>query len=362
MTLQIKALANNEAEILVYGEIGADWWGDGNDPKAFAKELQKIDATILKVRINSGGGDLFAGLAMYSALKQFKGKVITYIDGLAASAASIIAMAGNEVVMPANAVLMIHNASTMAYGDHNDFRKIADDIETSTGAMVATYVEKTGLSSDEVKSMMDIETYLSATEALAKGFIDRIDSEIQLNASINNEGKFVVNGINTALPSEKIAKISKLLAIKSNTANLARQSNILQGEIVMPLTLEAFKKDNPDIYEQIKASAYQDGIKTERERIKAIEDIETQGHSEICFKAKYETGISAPEVAMVIMRANKQQQQNYLANVQEDVNKVNQVAAASTIEAPHTDADSIPADFMASFTASANRKGVNHAK
>lgn len=359
MTLQLKALADDKAEILIYGEIGADFWGEGNDPKKFAEQLQQIKASTLTVRINSGGGDLFAGLAMYSALKQFKGKVVTYIDGLAASAASIIAMAGNEVIMPKNAILMIHNASTVSYGDHNQFRKLADDMETSTNAMVETYMAKTGMSSEVIKAMMDAETYLSANDALAQGFIDSIDEDIQLSASINN-GEIVINGINTALPANKVAKISELLAIKPVKANKT-QNNHINKEPVMSLTLEAFKQNHPDICEQIKAQAYQDGVQVERERIKSIEELEMQGHRDICVKAKFETGISAPEVAITIIKAEKQQRENYTSLTKADVTEVNKVSAASTTEIPHQDADALSDEFMQAFKAQVN-KGIINAK
>lgn len=359
MTLQLKALADNKAEILIYGEIGADFWGEGNDPKKFAEQLQQINASTLTVRINSGGGDLFAGLAMYSALKQFKGKVITYIDGLAASAASIIAMAGSEVIMPKNAILMIHNASTVAYGDHNQLRKLADDMETSTNAMVETYIAKTGMSSEAIKAMMDAETYLSANDALAQGFIDSIDEEIQLSASINN-GEVVVNGINTALPANKVAKISELLAIKP-LVNKTQHNHIKKEPVMSLLTLEAFKQNHPDIHEQVKAQAYQDGVKAERERIKSIEELELQGHREICVEAKFETGLSAPEVAMVIIKAEKQQRENYTNLVKADAAEVNKVSASSTTEIPHRDADALSDEFMQAFKAQVN-KGITNAK
>lgn len=357
MTLQLKALADNKAEILIYGEIGADFWGDGNDPKKFAEQLQQIKAGTLTVRINSGGGDLFAGLAMYSALKQFKGKVVTYIDGLAASAASIIAMAGSEVIMPKNAILMIHNASTMAYGDHNQFRKLADDMETSTNAMVETYIAKTGMSADEIKAMMDAETYLSAGDALAQGFIDSIDENVQLSASINN-GEVVVNGINTALPADKVAKISELLAIKPVIATKVNNS-IIQKEPVMSLTLEAFKQGNLDLYEQIKAQAYKEGELAECERIKSIKEFEMQGHQDLCFKAMFETRISAAEVAMAIIRSEKQQRENYKELIKADVTEVNKVSAASTTEIPHQDANALPDEFLEAFKARANKGAIN---
>lgn len=151
----------------------------------------------VEVMINSGGGEIFSGSEMYSILKNYPGKVTVKIVGLAGSAASVIAMAGDVVEISPTAQIMIHNVSTYEEGDFNDLRHTADVIENSTKALSNAYMLKTGLSTEELLDLMEKETWLSAGQAVEKGFADKImfmdDTDVQLVASANDEiiGKFI---------------------------------------------------------------------------------------------------------------------------------------------------------------------------
>lgn len=179
-------------ELMLYGDISSStWYGDELTPKGFKKDLDALgDIKNLNIYINSGGGDVFAGQAIYSMLKRHSASKTVYIDGLAASIASVIAMAGDKIIMPANAMMMIHNAFTIAIGNAGEFRKLADDLDKIQESINTTYLGKTGISEEELKQYLDAETWFTAEEAVEKGFADEIEQEKKLAASI--EGGFLM--------------------------------------------------------------------------------------------------------------------------------------------------------------------------
>jgi ATP-dependent Clp protease protease subunit len=179
----------NKGELYIYGPIANQtWWGDEISPVNFKTDLDSLgDISELTVYINSDGGDVFAGQAIHSMLKRHKAKVTCYVDGLAASIASIIAMAGDVVHMPVNAMMMIHNPWTGMYGNAEEFRKMADTLDKIAESSIAVYQEKTGLSEKKIKEMMDAETWMSAKDALKLGFADEIDEEKQIAASLDGK-------------------------------------------------------------------------------------------------------------------------------------------------------------------------------
>lgn len=193
--LRAKAGSPTVGELLLYGDISSStWWGDEVTPKDFNADLNALgDISILNIYINSGGGDVFAGQAIYSMLKRHPAQKNVYIDGLAASIASVIAMAGDTVYMPKNAMLMIHKAWTMAIGNANDLRKLADDMDKIDQSILTTYQEKTGLDPEKITEMVDAETWLTAEEAVELGFADEIEESKQIAASLNKDC-LVVNG------------------------------------------------------------------------------------------------------------------------------------------------------------------------
>jgi len=192
-----KSMNGEDPELLFYGEIAEySWWDDDVTPTKLADDLAALgDISGLKVRINSPGGDLFAANTIYNMLKNHKARVTTYVDGLAASAATIILMAGDDIVMPRNAALMIHNPSTMAWGDARDLRKVADMLDTARETMLATYEARTGLDRAKIISMLNSETWLTAKDAVENGFADRIDDQMMPIAACLDKKTLVVNGM-----------------------------------------------------------------------------------------------------------------------------------------------------------------------
>jgi ATP-dependent Clp protease protease subunit len=166
------AVKDDEATIYVYDAIGG-WWG-GVDAQEFVKELAGIKAGTIHLRINSPGGDVFDARAMQTALRQHKAKVIAHIDGLAASAATFLAMGADEIEMAEGGFWMIHNAWGFTIGNVNDHLEAAAMLEKVDGTIRADYSRKTGKPDDEVRALMDAETWMTAAEAKEAGFVDRV--------------------------------------------------------------------------------------------------------------------------------------------------------------------------------------------
>ncbi|WP_174906990.1 head maturation protease, ClpP-related [Burkholderia diffusa] len=177
---QANAAGGSEVEIRIYGDIG--FWG--TDAELFATKLDKVasTATSIVVAINSMGGDVFDAFAIYNALRRYSGKVTGRVDGVAASAASLILMACDTIEMPSNARLMIHNPNTVAVGEAGDLRKLADLLDSTSDSMLAAYVERSGRTEEEVRAIMDAETWLTAAQAKEQGFCDAIVDPIRIEA------------------------------------------------------------------------------------------------------------------------------------------------------------------------------------
>jgi ATP-dependent Clp protease, protease subunit len=167
------------AEIVIYDEIGAF----GIPAKAILDELKALGPVAeLILRINSPGGSVFDGVAIYNALRRHEARVIVWIDGIAASIASVIAMAGDEVVMPENAMLMLHDPSGLVIGTAAHMRAMAEALDKMKAGMVAAYRDKSGTDDAEIEALMAAETWLSAREAVDLGLADRVEQPVRMAA------------------------------------------------------------------------------------------------------------------------------------------------------------------------------------
>ena len=174
---------NGEATIHLYDEVGA--FGSGS--KEFLADLAKLDGQHLHLRINSPGGSVVEGTAIYNALRRHKGGLTVHIDALAASMASVIAMAGAPVYIADNALLMIHNPWTVSMGDSDQLRREAALLDKLKDSLRNAYVRKTGMEADRIAQMMDEETWLDAVEAVALGFADAIEEGVAAAATATPE-------------------------------------------------------------------------------------------------------------------------------------------------------------------------------
>ncbi|EKM0665567.1 Clp protease ClpP [Cronobacter turicensis] len=170
----IRAARDGDNSISIFDVIGADYWGEGVTASRIAGALRSLNGEDVTVNINSPGGDMFEGLAIYNLLREYDGKVTVKVLGLAASAASIIAMAGDEVQIGRGAFLMIHNCWVYAMGNRHDLAQMATDMAPFDKAMSDIYQARSGLDAATVDKMMDGETYIGGSEAVEKGFADSL--------------------------------------------------------------------------------------------------------------------------------------------------------------------------------------------
>lgn len=185
--IRFEATKDDEYNLYVYGFIGS--WR--NSPERILETIQNTDAKTIHVHINSEGGSAFDGVAIGNILKQHDAEIIVYVDGWAASAASVIAMAGDKIIMPSNTMMMIHQASTFGYGNANQFEKVAKDLRKIDTALRASYKNRfVGDEADLIK-LLEEETWLTAEEALALGFADEIVDEIEIDDTQEDEEEVI---------------------------------------------------------------------------------------------------------------------------------------------------------------------------
>lgn len=171
------------AELYIYDVIGGDFFGEGTTAKQFQKDLKALgDVKTLDIYINSPGGDVFDGVAIYNQLARHRARKIVHIDALAASIASVIAMVGDEIEIAANGMLMVHRAWGLVIGNANDARKFADTLEKVDSTIIGTYVSRTGADERKITKMVDEETWLTADEAVEMGFADRASDPVEMAA------------------------------------------------------------------------------------------------------------------------------------------------------------------------------------
>lgn len=208
------------AEIFLYDAIG-DWYGIGAEQVAQAlRDLQGRDVAL---RINSPGGDVFDGRAMATAISQHKGKVTAYIDGLAASAATYVALAADEVEIASGAFFMIHNAWTLSMGNADELRETAGLLDKVDDSIVADYIRKTSQADEQVRAWMKAETWFSAEEAIEHGFVDRLSQSKKAanncwNLAAYNNAPAALLGRTQQSPQYDRARAERRLSLLERTA------------------------------------------------------------------------------------------------------------------------------------------------
>lgn len=202
----VRAAAKDDAEntISVLDPIGADWFGEGVTAKRVAGALRAIGNKDVVVTINSPGGDYFEGLAIYNLLREHPAKVTARVVGIAASAASVIAMAADEVQIARAGFLMIHNTWVMAAGDRHAMRDVADWLEPFDLAAVDIYAARSGIEAKEIGRMLDRETWIGGADAVEKGFADSLLAADEIDSSTKNSSD--------TRPQNAIRKIEHYLA------------------------------------------------------------------------------------------------------------------------------------------------------
>ena len=279
---KFKNNADGEAELLLYGEISdASWYGDEVTPKKFADDLAACGGKNLTVRVNSPGGDVFAAQAIYNQLKAYTGKVTVKIDGMCASAATVIACAGETVIMPSNTIYMIHNpkSAMLGYYDAVQLGKVSDRLTTVKQTIVNVYMGRVGnaLSEVQVKHKMDSEEWMTADKAKEYGFVDEIADESPIENRWE-DNLLIVNSVSCKLDRfENVADLKAILPEKKKrsdtimgmtaTEALAAIKNLLMGENKEVQTQEAQQDTSAQNAEDVRAAA----VAQERTRMAALD-------------------------------------------------------------------------------------------
>ena len=279
---KFKNNADGEAELLLYGEISdASWYGDEVTPKKFAEDLAACGGKDLTVRVNSPGGDVFAAQAIYNQLKAYTGKVTVKIDGMCASAATVIACAGETVIMPSNTIYMIHNpkSAMLGYYDAVQLGKVSDRLTTVKQTIVNVYMGRVGntLSEVQVRHKMDAEEWMTADKAKEYGFVDEITDEIPIENRWE-DNLLIVNSVSCKLDRfENVAELRAILPEKKKrsdtimgmtaTEALVAIKNLLMGENKEVQTQEAQQDTPAQNAEDVRTAA----VAQERARMAALD-------------------------------------------------------------------------------------------
>jgi ATP-dependent Clp protease, proteolytic subunit ClpP len=297
---EIKNDAGADAELLLYGAISdRSWSSDDVTPRLFAEDLRALGGKSLTVRINSPGGDVFAAQSIYNQLRTYGGRVTVRIDGLAASAATIVACAGDTVIMPTNALYMIHNPATVTVGDAAEMRTAADVLDTVRETIVNVYQKRTGdqLTAEELTAMMDDETWMTAQEALAYGFVDQIDEQSTVTNCVK-DGLLIVNSVSCDLGKFRHAdKVRELLNRKDSVIPMGENTggNDLLNKIKDLLGGTA--KEQADGGPAPTSSA-DDAVQAERQRLLALDALDDRTNAAVTkiVNLAKENGSTAAEV------------------------------------------------------------------
>ena len=320
------------AELILYGSIGSDEYWDDISDKAFKQDIENLgDVENITLHINSPGGSVFSAVAIANTLKNHKAKITANIDGLAASAATIITSACDTVKMPKNALFMIHNPITFAYGNNQDMQKTLEMLNKVKNSIIETYLNKAKTDKETLSELMDNETWMSAEEAKEYGFIDEIldenvEKEVIENKLIINNMAFdisrfknfkekknreprVINiSVNSTGNPEEIA--DKFRDILNSTENQKNKGG--------NMTLEELKNKFPELYNQIFNEGKEAGITKERERMREIDNLDVSNYSELVENAKYNEPVEASVLAVNILNKQKEERIQKLQNIKND--------------------------------------------
>ena len=309
-----------DAEILIYSDITSqaisDWWtGEKADtvyPKQFNEDLNALgDVSKIKLRINSNGGSVFAAIAIMNMLKNHKAEVHTYIDGIAASAASVIAMAGDKIFMNTGSLFMVHQAMSYAFGNAMELKEVADTLEKITDNIIDIYQLRTKADREKLVDIVYKETYLTAEESKELGFCDEIlDTEVVASLS-QDERIITINGATFANHGLS-DKFSKFVAHNHNNTSQNKEETNMK-------TVEELRNAHPDLVNAIVNEAEKLGGQKERQRIQDIESISANiMDKELVNKAKFESCMSAKDLSFEALKNNKTKAENYLNSIRED--------------------------------------------
>ena len=323
------------AELILYGSIGSDEYWDDISDKAFKQDIENLgDVENITLHINSPGGSVFSAVAIANTLKNHKAKITANIDGLAASAATIITSACDTVRMPKNALFMVHNPITFAYGNNQDMQKTLEMLNKVKNSIIETYLNKAKTDKETLSELMDNETWMSAEEAKEYGFVDEI-----LNESVEKEvieNKLIINNMTFDISrfknfKEKKNQEPRVINISVNSTGSPEEIADKFRDILNStenqkneggnMTLEELKNKFPELYNQIFNEGKEAGITKERERMREIDNLDVSNYSELVENAKYNEPVEASVLAVNILNKQKEERIQKLQNIKNDSQK-----------------------------------------
>ena len=320
------------AELILYGSIGSDEYWDDISDKAFKQDIENLgDVENITLHINSPGGSVFSAVAIANTLKNHKAKITANIDGLAASAATIITSACDTVRMPKNALFMVHNPITFAYGNNQDMKKTVEMLDKVKDSIIETYLNKAKTDRETLSELMDNETWMNAETAKEYGFIDEIldenvEKEVIENKLIINNMAFDISRFKNF--KEKKNQDPRVINISVNSTGSPEEiadkfRNILNSTENQKneggnMTLEELKNKFPELYNQIFNEGKEAGITKERERMREIDNLDVSNYSELVENAKYNEPVEASVLAVNILNKQKEERIQKLQNIKND--------------------------------------------
>ena len=288
---QVKNEVSGNAEILIYGPIASErtWFGDESTPKQFAQDLNELAGRDVTIRINSGGGDVFAAHAIHNQLKSYKGKVTAVIDGLAASAATVVAVAADKIIMPSNALMMIHDPAIglSGYYPAAELSNLVDALSTIKTSIIAAYRKRCKASDEEIEAMMSNETWMGAEECKQKGFADEIVGGVAAalngNTLVINSVSYDLNCLANAATVKNKFKQSEVRDMPSKLENILNTlglSELLKDESAVTNTggIHTQPAAAPAVDN---AAAIEAAVNAERQRVSDLESLDDGNNSAV---------------------------------------------------------------------------------
>ena len=331
---QFRNMAGGSAELLLYGDIAdTSWWGDEVTPKQFAEDLDGLGAVSeIAVRINSGGGDVFAAQAIGNMLERNTAHVTAYIDGVCASAATIVACHCDKVIAANDSTYMIHPVKMGLYGymDAETLKQYIDALDTIRENIVTLYAKKTCREKDEVAGWMDATSWWTGPQAKENGFVDELTDNEEDAVVENRNGVLFVNSVSMNLPFAEAPKflqdglVGSSAGRPANTKPAGQPENQQEVQNMDPeiKTVDDLRKAYPALVDQIEQAAAkaaaEEATNAERARIQSIEDMALPGSEALAAEAKFTKPMSAENFAKELVKNAKTQGATYLAQVKKD--------------------------------------------
>lgn len=332
MKIEVKGPIVSDEYAAVY-----EWLGmTATSPKGVHKKLKEADGKAVTIEINSGGGSVFAASEIYTAFRSYGGKVTGEIVGVAASAASVIAMACERLEMSPTAQMMIHNASTTASGDCYDMQVAAELLQNANETIAAAYKAKSGKSMEELLQMMDKTTWFTAEKAISAGLVDGVmfEEKAEIAAAADTTG---------LIPIQAAQKILVELARQRKAAAETKEPEQKQMEGDKKMTPEELMKNHKEVYDQI----FNAGVAAENARVQKIDDLGAVGFDEIISEAKRDTTATAEMVAMKIVKAHGELSKGFLSNREIDAEELDNIPNVSDTQKGSEEEQKETSNYMA---------------